>query len=605
MRWKCTVLTIGFVFVFISLRGQVSPDCSNAIPICNNTPINGGLQGYGINDFVGRDSTGCLERSLTGVIESNSAWYRFRTGASGQLGFNIGFDPSEDWDFALYQASDCGDLGEPVRCNFFDNREGNIYMGVGEDPTGDTATVQYEPWLEVEPGQDYYLLVNNFTNVNSGFSIQFTGEIFVTNPYDALDCSIVSNLLGPPIVVCEGDPVLLDATAENAIEYQWYMDTGGGYQEITGETGPEYQVLASAFYRVQVTTVIPATNNLEYIISDVQVGFSPSASSFEIGSQELCGDTSFDLHSLDSAALGSQPADDFRVSYHLTQEDADLDANPLPASWAPQEGVSTVYYRVTSLENPLCYDASLSFEVNLVPLPELDLPEEAYLCIGISQPTLGPETPEDGVSYLWSTGEQTSQITVTQPGTYILTATRSQGGIQCEVQDAVEVIASVPPAIAEIVVEDMQTSNTVTVEPLQPGSFEYALNDGPFQSSPVFNGVPPGTHQLQMRDTQGCGSITETITVVGFNTFFTPNGDGLNDFWSISGLRQLTEPQIFIFDRYGKLLKQLDAANAGWDGTFNGKPMPATDYWFRLNYKDAEGQPVTAKYLRSHFSLKR
>ncbi|MEJ2585256.1 MAG: T9SS type B sorting domain-containing protein [Robiginitalea sp.] len=598
------MLSIGFVLVFTSLRGQVSPDCSNAIPICNNTPINGGVQGYGINDFVARDSTGCLERSLSGVIESNSAWYRFRTGASGQLGFNIGFDPAEDWDFALYQASDCGDLGEPVRCNFFDNRDGNTYMGVGEDPTGDTATVQYEPWLQVEPGEDYYLLVNNFTNANTGFSIQFTGNIFVTNPYDALDCSIVSNLLGPPIAACEGDPVMLNATFDNVLEYQWYMDTGGGYQIIDGETGPDYEVSAPAFYRVQVTTVTPQ-NTLEYIISDVQVDFSPSAMSFPVENQDLCGETLFELHSLDSQALGSQSGEDFRVSYHLTQDDALLDTNPLPASWTPQDGINTVYYRVTSLENPLCYDASRSFEVNLVPPPQLDLPEEAYICVGLSQPTLGPDSPEDGVSYLWSTGEQTSLITVSEPGTYTLTATRSLGGLQCEVSDTVEVIGSVPPAIGEIVVEDMRSSNTVTVEPLQPGSFEYALNDGSYQSSPVFTGVPPGTHQLHMRDTQGCGSITETITVVGFNTFFTPNGDGQNDYWSIEGLRQLTEPQVFIFDRYGKLLKQLDPASPGWDGTFNGKPMPSSDYWFRLNYKDAQGQPVTAKYLRSHFSLKR
>ena len=103
----------GFLFA------QVSPDCTAAVPICNNTPINGGTNGYGSDDFNGAATSGCLERTLSGAIESNASWYRFRTNAAGQLGFNIGHDAAEDWDFALYLASDCNTLGDPIRCNFF------------------------------------------------------------------------------------------------------------------------------------------------------------------------------------------------------------------------------------------------------------------------------------------------------------------------------------------------------------------------------------------------------------------------------------------------------------------------------------------------------
>ena len=77
-----------------------------------------------------------LERTTTGAIESNSAWYRFRTAASGRLGFNIWHNSNEDWDFALYRASDCASLGDPIRCNFFDNSDYKSFIGVGEDPTG-------------------------------------------------------------------------------------------------------------------------------------------------------------------------------------------------------------------------------------------------------------------------------------------------------------------------------------------------------------------------------------------------------------------------------------------------------------------------------------
>ena len=128
-----------FLFCIVlgtSAVAQVSPDCTTAIPICSNTPVNSGTDGYSVDDFQGASSSGCLEQTTTGAIESNSAWYRFRVGASGQLGFNIQHSPQEDWDFALYQATDCNQLGEPLRCNFFDNRDENSYIGVGEDPSG-------------------------------------------------------------------------------------------------------------------------------------------------------------------------------------------------------------------------------------------------------------------------------------------------------------------------------------------------------------------------------------------------------------------------------------------------------------------------------------
>ena len=45
---------------------------------------------------------------------------------------------------------------------------------------------------------------------------------------------------------------------------------------------------------------------------------------------------------------------------------------------------------------------------------------------------------------------------------------------------------------------------------------------------------------------------------------------------------------IYIFDRYGKLLKQLSPLGQGWDGTFNGKPLPATITGLVLNMKNQE-----------------
>ncbi|MBL7866385.1 MAG: T9SS type B sorting domain-containing protein, partial [Flavobacterium lindanitolerans] len=82
---------------------------------------------------------------------------------------------------------------------------------------------------------------------------------------------------------------------------------------------------------------------------------------------------------------------------------------------------------------------------------------------------------------------------------------------------------------------------------------------------------------------------------------FTPNADGYNDTWNIIGLADQPEAAIYIFDRYGKLLKQISPAGSGWDGTMNGNPLPSTDYWFKVLYKENNA----SKEFKAHFSLKR
>ena len=88
--------------------------------------------------------------------------------------------------------------------------------------------------------------------------------------------------------------------------------------------------------------------------------------------------------------------------------------------------------------------------------------------------------------------------------------------------------------------------------------------------------------------------------VFGFPQFFSPNNDGYHDSWKPI---KIADPEyqiksIYIFDRYGKLLKQLDPNGNGWDGTFNNKDMPGDDYWFNVILENG-------REFKGHFSLKR
>ena len=94
--------------------------------------------------------------------------------------------------------------------------------------------------------------------------------------------------------------------------------------------------------------------------------------------------------------------------------------------------------------------------------------------------------------------------------------------------------------------------------------------------------------------------LSNTIQTITYINYFTPNGDGYNDRWNIY-LPTEYEAVITIYDRYGKLLKQISPETTGWDGIFNGELMPSTDYWFKVEYTEDN----TRKEFKSHFSLKR
>ena len=593
--------TLFLLLICQAANAQVAQDCVDAVPICSNTPINGGTNGFGTDDFNGAVSSGCLEQTTTGAIESNSAWYRFRTAEAGQLGFNIGHSSDEDWDFALYRATDCSNLGDPVRCNFFDNSENTSFIGVGEDPTGDLDSVHYEDWLQVEAGEDYYLFINNFSNVNSGFSIQFTGNIWVDHPNSALDCTIINNLLGPPIAACEGDNVILDATTVGATNYEWYSDSGSGYQLIAGANTATYDVQSTGQYRVVVTT------STENIVSDVQVGFNEVPVTGALTDETFCQEANmaFNLNDKDSEALNGTDPDDFVVSYHSSQADADAGNHPLEKQYIPTGGLETIFVRTTSLANPECYDASQSFTLNAIETPILSFSDQAVICESVGSLEIGETNSNPNYTYQWSTGEQTPSISVSESGQYTLTVTNQSNGTLCETSRTVFVEVSTMPQISSVDIEDLSVNNTVTINTENNGMYEYSMDGGDFQVSNVFEGVPPGVHTVRMQDPYGCGIVEEDIVVVGYLAIFSPNGDVMNETWQIEGLSTLNSPIVTIYDRYGKLIKQMNEFDAGWDGSFQGKPLPSTDYWFKLSYVDDNGNRTFAKHIQSHFSLRR
>ena len=204
----------------------------------------------------------------------------------------------------------------------------------------------------------------------------------------------------------------------------------------------------------------------------------------------------------------------------------------------------------------------------------------------------------DGVVLPTQTG---NTLDAQDPGIYSVTATNTFG-CTSSVVSAVVIKSYIGQEIALVSSGSFNDSTTVTTNVSPTSSeFMYQLDNGPFQSSPIFENVTPGTHTVKVKDAADCTDLQAEITILGYAKFFTPNDDNYNDTWNIIGSQNQNDQRIFIYDRHGVFLKQISPTSSGWDGTFNGQKLPADDYWFTVEYTENNQQ----KLFKNHFALKR
>ena len=196
-----------------------------------------------------------------------------------------------------------------------------------------------------------------------------------------LDCSIVVGDLGPDQDVCEGEVITLDGTSPSttAIGYQWSLDTGAGFTEITGETNPIYIIddNISGIYKVEVTDLDGSTDN-----DEVEINFyaqptitplpNPLYEVFDTDGTED-GYTTFNLRDLfNTILLGSgQAPGTYGVEYYQSLADADATENPIPNSGNytnipddPNDSTDEIFARViTTMAPNTCTPAITSFKL--------------------------------------------------------------------------------------------------------------------------------------------------------------------------------------------------------------------------------------------------
>ncbi|WP_397363812.1 T9SS type B sorting domain-containing protein [Olleya sp. R77988] len=281
------------------------------------------------------------------------------------------------------------------------------------------------------------------------------------------------------------------------------------------------------------------------------------------------------------------------------------------------------------IDSSICYEtAEVTLQVN--PLPEFEIEDSYLLCINtngtevINTPVIDTGLNTTDYTFEWLlegatlTGETGSSLTPTQGGNYtvIVTDVTTSGVTMCQNSATTLVEESEPPVIEyEVTTEAFADVHNIMVTATGNGisAYEFQLNDGVWEAGVLntdgsytytFTDVAGGDHIVTARDINGCGESSLPVSVMDYPHFFTPNDDGFNDTWNIYGIQNQPDAVIYIFDRYGKLLKQLSPTGLGWDGTFNGNPMPTSDYWFTIDYKEPNDL-TQQKQFKAHFTLKR
>jgi len=309
----------------------------------------------------------------------------------------------------------------------------------------------------------------------------------------------------------------------------------------------------------------------------------------------------FNLVGQNNAVLGSAVPSNFTISYHLSEVEATTGSNPLPLNYTT--GSREIFVRMQYNNVPTCFDVT-SFNVTVNEYPELDMSLSYAICQG-ENVTITADAGFD--SYLWSTGENTPTITVDEPGIYTLEVTQTLNGITCTATYSVTVVPSEPAIIKHIETTDWTNDqNTITVVLSQPtdiivqptSHYSFSLDNVNFQAGNTFYGLQPGVYTVYVKDENGCDSVSQEVYLLAYPKFFTPNDDGYNDFWQIYYASMEPDLKVYVFDRYGKLLTGFGSQSAGWNGQYNGKPLPSTDYWFLVVRQNGTEH-------RGHFSMKR
>lgn len=304
------------------------------------------------------------------------------------------------------------------------------------------------------------------------------------------------------------------------------------------------------------------------------------------------GTTEFDLTSM--VTRMNIPAN-YVVSYYLTLADLQNGRNEItnPTVWSTRTTNGTIFMKLEAAG--LC-PGYTSFEYKANPLPAIDIEDIYYICddanfeLDLSEYDYTIRVIGANVMALGN-----NKFRISQVGNYTVEVANEFG---CITEYAFEVSNYNPPVISELIIG----FNTITVKLQRDASYpniQFSLDGVNFQTSNILTIPVRGDNYDIYVKIGDCIYHLYNVATIEIPTFFSPNNDGYNDVWKVKPINLSQELDLKIFDRFGKLLyEQKGNQDIMWNGIYNGKKLPTTDYWYTIDIK-GEGVVKAIKYTGS------
>jgi gliding motility-associated-like protein len=496
--------------------------------------------------------------------------------------------------------------------------------------------------LQIAPDAKIYVAIENYSYlgvINSPNTIGISSDYIAEGVF----LSGGSSTLGlPPFIqsffwkavdveyTCFGDNTSFTLVDPELSQTWNFGDPSSGANNTSTDVNPIHTYTSPGTYsgEVLVTNSLGITSPTPFsvVISEIPIANQPidyvDCDNDEDTDSNNGVIQTFLLSTKDSEILGTQDPTLYEVSYFedtsFTQK---IDKTIEYENSSPNN--QPIYAKIFNSNDQTCFD-TVQFDLIVNELPDFDLPEEKIICSNDLPDSVEPENPQGTYIYSWilddGTVYSTNQILTFNDVSSIpnttglsLTLIATDQMNSCTSSKPILIRKIIPAVFTQndIIVNDLSDNNTVTISPQDPNfntsDYEFALGDpsgmiGSYQSELIFENVTPGIKILYIRDIYNCDKTNLEISIIGFPKYFTPNNDGTNDTWHVLGVNRnfYSASIIKIFDRFGKLIKTVSPNSEGWDGFYNGKELPETDYWFNVQLINSAGE---TREHNGHFSL--
>lgn len=167
---------------------------------------------------------------------------------------------------------------------------------------------------------------------------------------------------------------------------------------------------------------------------------------------------------------------------------------------------------------------------------------------------------------------------ITETGNYQIQYSNEEG---CTFTKDFTVVLQEAPVLRRINYSNQSLTLLVDYDANNP--IEYSMDMLNWQNEPQFSAVDFNRRYQFYAKYGGCVFYLGEYFPQIVPTFFSPNHDGYNDSWKVNVSSVIDQYEVKIFDRFGKILKEINYPNLiEWDGKYNGKKLPADSYWVIL-----------------------